>query len=584
MKKLFALLLASTLLLSGCSSNTATDSFAGGTFTGVGTGYSSEIELEVTLNADKEIKEVKVLSEAETATIGSKALTVYVEEVVNAGSLDIDTVSGATVTYDGFILGMNAALETAGLTAADLKIKDKDSTLVEDVILDTDVVIIGAGGAGLTAGTIASENGAKVIILEKAAFVGGNTTRATGGMNAAATVYQNAVEIDDSIELFVADTMAGGKDLNNPELVQIMAENSSDAIDWLTSIGAVFDNVTKFGGASVKRGHRPVDENGLKLPVGNIMVEKLEAAAINAGVNIMTETTVNSIIMTDGVATGVVATATDGHTVTVNAKAVIIAAGGFGANNDLVATYKPELKGYVTTNAPTITGDGIVMGEAVGANLVDIDQIQIHPTVRQEDGALITESLRGDGSILINAEGNRFIDEMSTRDIVSAAENTQTGSFSWLIVDQEMYDNSGVIQGYDAKGYWVKGETLEELAVNTNVDAANLQAALDGWHTSLETGTDEFGRNVEGIDLTLSTAPYYAVKVSPGVHHTMGGIEINVNAEVINTDGEVIPGLFAAGEVTGGIHGANRLGGNALADISVFGHIAGENAAALIAE
>jgi len=578
MKKLFALLLASMLLLSGCGS---TEGFQAGTFTGTGTGYSSEIEVEVTLTADKEIEEVKVLSEAETATIGSKALPTYVEEVMATGSLDIDTVSGATVSYNGFVAAMTAALESAGITAAELKTKDSSTTVVEDVTLDTDVVIIGAGGAGMTAGTVAAENGAKVIILEKAAFVGGNTTRATGGMNAAETVYQDEAGIEDSVELFVADTMAGGYNLNNPELVQVMAENSSDAIDWLASIGAVFDNVGKAGGASVSRSHRPVDENGLKLPVGNIMVEKLEAATVEVGVETMTETTVNSIIMTDGVATGVIATAADGHTVTVNAKAVIIASGGFGANNDLVATYSPELKGYVTTNAPSITGDGIVMGEAVGANLIDIDQIQIHPTVRQEDGALITESLRGDGSILINAEGNRFVDEMQTRDVVSAEENNQTGSFSWLIVDQEMYDESGVIQGYDAKGYWVKGETLEELATNIDVDATNLQAALDGWHTALETGTDEFGRDVEGIELTLSTAPYYAVKVSPGVHHTMGGLEINVNAEVINTDGEVIPGLFAAGEVTGGIHGANRLGGNALADISVFGHIAGENAAAL---
>jgi fumarate reductase flavoprotein subunit len=209
-----------------------------------------------------------------------------------------------------------------------------------------------------------------------------------------------------------------------------------------------------------------------------------------------------------------------------------------------------------------------------------MEQIQLHPTVYQKTAALITEGLRGDGAILVNKEGLRFFDEVSTRDKVSAAEFAQTDGVAYLIVDQAMVDKSAVIAGYINKGMTTTGATYEELATATGItDPAAFAATMAKWNACVEAGKDEeFGRT--SFANKLDTAPYYAIEVGPGVHHTMGGLEINANAEVISTEGAVIAGLYAAGEITGGIHGGNRLGGNAVADIVVFGRIAGTSAQA----
>ena len=473
----------------------------------------------------------------------------------------------------------------------------------------------------LTDGAITgcTAEGKSVVIVESQPMVGGNSVRATGGMNAGKTVYQDENEFGesagvektlktaaekyadnetitalaktvseqwaayqanptgyfDSVELMELDTMIGGKGINDPELVETLCANSADAIDWLDEHGITLHNVSSFGGASVKRIHRPVNAEGKTVSVGSYMIPLLEENCKKAGVQILLNTTANEILTdANGAAAGIKATGSTGETVTVNAKAVVLTTGGFGANLDMVVEYKPELKGFMTTNAAGAQGQGIEMATAIGAGTVDMDQIQIHPTVEANTAALITEGLRGDGAVLINAEGKRFIDEVGTRDVVSAAEIAQTGSYSWLVVDQAMVDASSVIQGYIKKGYTVTGETYEELGKAMGVDAAAFAETMDKWNGYVEAKNDpDFGRT--SFANPLNTAPYYAVKVTAGVHHTMGGLKINANTEVLNEKGEVIPGLFAAGEVTGGVHGANRLGGNAVADFTVFGRIAG---------
>ena len=296
----------------------------------------------------------------------------------------------------------------------------------------------------------------------------------------------------------------------------------------------------------------------------------------DAGVEIIFDTPVDEIIMQDGKAVGVKASSTG---LTVNAKSVVLATGGFGANLKMVAELKPSLDGFVTTNAPGCTGDGIKMAEAVGAATVDMDQIQIHPTVEQKTSALITEGLRGDGAVLVNQEGLRFCDEVGTRDAVSAAELAQTGGYAYLIVDQKMVDASATIQGYIKKGFTVQGDTYEALAKEMGAPEATLAKTMETWNKCVADSKDaEFGRT--SFANALDTAPYYAIKIAPGIHHTMGGVKINTETEVLDAKGAAIGNLYAAGEVTGGVHGANRLGGNAVADIVVFGRIAGANAAA----
>ena len=539
--------------------------------------------------------------------------------IAESGSIAVDGVSGATITSTAIKEAAAAALTAAGLNPDDYKTAVEKDAAAEDSTVDADVVVVGAGGAGMTAAITAAAEGKTVVILESQSMVGGNSVRATGGMNAGKTVYQDENEFGesagvektlktaaekyadnetitalaktvseqwaayqanptgyfDSVELMELDTMIGGKGINDPELVETLCANSADAIDWLDEHGITLHNVSSFGGASVKRIHRPVNAEGKTVSVGSYMIPLLQENCEKAGVKMMLDTTATEILTdANGAAVGVKATGASGETVTVNAKAVILASGGFGANLDMVVKYKPELKGFMTTNAPGIQGQGIEMAQAIGAATVDMDQIQIHPTVEANTAALITEGLRGDGAILINEEGQRFIDEVGTRDVVSAAEIAQTGSYSWLVVDQAMADASSVIQGYIKKGYTVTGSTYEELGKAMGVDAAAFAETMEKWNGYVEAKNDpDFGRT--SFANPLNTAPYYAVKVTAGVHHTMGGLKINANTEVLNEKGEVIPGLFAAGEVTGGVHGANRLGGNAVADFTVFGRIAG---------
>ena len=620
MKKLTALLASATMALSlvGCST--------GKTYTGEAFGHDKENPVKVTLTIkDKTITKVEVDASHETNGIGSKAAETMPGAIVAANSLDVDGVSGATQTSKAIIEAATAALKQAGLEPSDLVSKNTSTTKAKDIEETVDVVVVGAGGAGMTAAITATDAGKKVIVVESQPIAGGNSVRSTGGMNAAKTPYQDKNEFKeaagvektlataaekfadnatitalaatvksqwdayqanpqgyfDSVELMELDTLIGGKGKNNPELVKTLAENSAAAIEWLASIGAEVKNVGAFGGASVKRIHRPVNADGKVTAVGAYIVPILEKNLQDRNVQFLFDTTANEIIMKDGKAVGIKATGKDGHKVTINAKSVVIATGGFGANAEMVEKYKPELKGFATTNAEGAQGQGIEMATAVGAATVDMDQIQIHPTVHiEEDGNahLITEGLRGDGAILVNAEGKRFYDEVSTRDKVSAAIIAQPDKSAWLVVDQSMVDKSAVIAGYIKSGYTVTGATYEELAKAMGVDEATFVSTMNTWNQAVEAKTDaEFNRTSFANPLTA--APYYAIKITPAVHHTMGGIVINPKAEVLNEKGEVISGLFAAGEVTGGVHGANRLGGNAVADFVVFGRIAGQSAA-----
>ena len=616
-----AAIIAVSLFGYGCGAkpaSTSSDAGVSGDFTGTAKGFGGDVSVTLTLT-DGAITGCTAEGKDETEGVGSQAIAKMPGAIAESGSIAVDGVSGATVTSTAIKEAAAAALTAAGLNPDDYKTAVENNATAEDSTVDADVVVVGAGGAGMTAAITAAGEGKSVVILESQSMVGGNSVRATGGMNAGKTVYQDENEFGesagvektlktaaekyadnetitalaktvseqwaayqadpkgyfDSVELMELDTMIGGKGLNNPELVETLCSNSADAIDWLDEHGITLHSVSSFGGASVKRIHRPVDGDGKTVSVGSYMIPLLQENCDKAGVQTLLNTTATEILTdANGAAVGVKATGASGETVTVNAKAVVLATGGFGANLDMVVEYKPELKGFMTTNAAGAQGQGIEMATAIGADTVDMDQIQIHPTVEANTAALITEGLRGDGAVLINAEGKRFIDEVGTRDVVSAAEIAQTGSYSWLVVDQAMVDASSVIQGYIKKGYTVTGETYEELGKAMGVDETAFAETMNTWNGYVEAKNDpDFGRT--SFANPLNTAPYYAIKVTAGVHHTMGGLKINTNTEVLKADGSVIPGLFAAGEVTGGVHGANRLGGNAVADFTVFGRIAG---------
>ncbi len=622
-RRLFALLIAAAMLLATLPAALAE------TGTGTAKGFGGDVTVTVTVE-DGVITAVEAVGDSETDGIGKNIIAEWPQVMVDNNGI-VDTYTGATfagITRAGFIEAARAALADAGVNPDDY-VREFVEEAGEDLALEADVVIVGAGGAGMTAAINAADAGMSVLVLESQPAVGGNSVKSTGGMNAAKTVYQDENEFGesagvektlataaekwadnetitalaatvkeqwdayqadpqgyfDSTELFALDTMIGGKGINDPALVDTLVNNSAEAIDWLRGEGINLTDVASFGGASVKRIHRPLNEEGKVVSVGAYTVPLLEeACARRDNITIMTDTTVDAIVSDEsGAAVGVKATGKTGNTVTVDAKAVVLCTGGFGANLDMVVQYKPELAGFMTTNASGIQGQGILMAQALGADTVDMDQIQIHPTVQYDTASLITEGLRGDGAILVNANGERFIDEVGTRDVVSAAEIAQPDSFSWLIVDQKMVDASSVIQGYIKRELMLSGDTYEALAEALGIPADAFAKTMETWNGYVAEKSDpDFGRT--SFAEPLDTAPFYAVKVTAGIHHTMGGLKIDPETHVINTDGAAIPGLFAAGEVTGGVHGGNRLGGNAVADFVVFGRIAGTQAAAYASE
>ena len=443
--------------------------------------------------------------------------------------------------------------------------------------LKTDVVVIGSGGAGLSSAVTTHDLGNQVIVLEKMGIIGGNTNRAEGGINAAETQQQKEAGIPDTVDQFFSDTMKGGHDINDARLVRVVTTKAKDSVAWLTSLGADLKTVGRAGGAKFNRAHRPSDGSA----VGPEIMKTLWKAVKDRNIEVRRNSQAVEILKNKkGAVVGVKVKGKDGKVYTIESKAVVLATGGFGANNAMVTKYKPSLKGYATTNHAGATGDGITLALKAGASLVDMDQIQAHPTATP-DGVLISESVRGDGAILVNSQGKRFTNELLTRDVVSNNELKQPGRFAWIVWDEPVTKTAKLIQEYIHMGLAVTGNTYEELAQKMNVPADALVATMKRYSELQAKGKDEdFGR--ADMPQALKTAPFYAVKVQPAVHHTMGGVHIDTKAEVIDTKGQPIPGLFAAGEVTGGVHGGNRLGGNAQADIVTFGRISGQSADAYI--
>ena len=438
----------------------------------------------------------------------------------------------------------------------------------------TDIVIIGSGGAGLSSAITATEKGAKVIVLEKMAYFGGNSNRSEGEMNAAGTKQQKAHGItDDTPERFAADTIRGGHGLNDPALVKALTENAASAEEWLLDLGAHFcHRMGRGGGQTRARGHGPCDGSPVGIEIMRVLGERADKDHIDMRLN----NRVTKILMKNGKVSGVQVKTPKGME-TINAKAVILATGGFGANHKMVEKYRPELRGFSTTNHPGATGDGIILAQQVGAGLTDIEQIQIHPTVIKKNGALISESMRARGGFLLNKNGKRFTNELLTRDVVSANELKQPGGIAYLVIDNSIYSKNKMAQNYTAEKLMTKCDTIADVAKLIGVDEKVVQASFDQYHKAFDNKKDDlFGR--PEMLIRMDQAPYFVAEVTPGIHHTMGGVKIDPQAEVLTPEKKPIPGLFAAGEVTGGVHGGNRIGGNAVADIITFGCISANSA------
>ncbi|WP_047998724.1 flavocytochrome c [Lactiplantibacillus herbarum] len=441
-----------------------------------------------------------------------------------------------------------------------------------------DVVIIGAGGAGMSAALAAKEKGLNPVILEKMPVAGGNTLKASSGMNASETTVQKKAGIKDSNEKFYQETLAGGHGTNDKQMLRFFVNNSASAIDWLDGMGIKLNNLTITGGMSVKRTHRPADGSA----VGGYLVSGLLRNVKKNNIPIYVNADVTKINEQAGKVDGVNVTFDQDQKKTISSKAVIVTTGGFGASKAMIKKYRPDLVKYVTTNQAGSTGDGIQMITALGGYTVDMDKIQIHPTVYQKPPYLIGEAVRGEGGILVNTEGQRFTNEMGTRDVVSAAINKQSGKYAYVLFDGGVKKRVTAINQYEKKGMVVSSDTVTGLAKKLGVSSDNLATTLKTWNQDVKNKHDAAYKRTTGMDHQLNTPKYYAIKIAPGIHYTMGGVKINPQTEVLKKSGQTIPGLYAAGEVTGGLHGDNRIGGNSVAEVVIFGRQAGTQVAKYI--
>lgn len=571
---------SSTSAEESTSSESSSGEAGSETGTGTATGMNGDITVTVSFNGE-EIADIQT-EHQETEGLGDQAIATITEDVIDNQSTQVEAMAGATYSSKGFLEALNLAIENAGKDPATYDVAiEEEETSGETTERDVDVVVVGAGGAGFGAAVSAHNEGAEVLLLEKMPTVGGNTLLSGGEFAAPGNSIQEEESIEDSPELFAQDLEVAGGD---PELIKVLSENALSGAEWLRDeIGVEFlDSLMFFGGHSVARSVIPQGHSGVEI------IESYQETADELGIEVFTEHDVQEILMNDdGSVAGVRAETPDGELI-VNAKAVVIASGGFGANDEMLYEYDKEIDDSIlSTNSPGSQGDGVLMAEAVGADTVDMDQIQLYPICDPDTGKLlyVGDTRLVAGALLVNQEGERFVEELDTRRAISLAIKNQTGGVGYLIWDEKSSEETGTIYShageaeslYD-RGLLVKADTIDELAEHFDIDADQLKETVETFNENSAKGVDpEF--NLRMLGWTISEPPYYMLKAVPAVHHTMGGIKIDPQAQVVNTDGEVIPGLYAAGEVTGGIHGENRLGSAAMADITVFGRISGTNAA-----
>lgn len=609
--------------------------FEPGTYHVTTEGHNGKLPMDVTVSEDR-IEKIEIDSSGESSGIADVVFTRIPAEIIEGQTLNVDAVSGASVTSNGVLDGVARAVKQAGANPDVLRKRSKAPSALdkEDKTYQADVVIVGGGGAGLAAAAAVLQAGKKPIVVEKFPAIGGNTVRAGGPMNAPDPAWQGTfsahpgeahtlqeliatdestidpeyledfralkVEVEqylqnpsylfDSTLLYRIQTYIGGKrkDLQGNEihgqydLVSVLTERALESVRWLEDIGVEFvrSEVTMPVGALWRRGHKPVQ------PMGYAFISVLQKYVLEHGGKILTDSPVQELLVKDGAVKGVRAEGRNGQTIIVNGDAVVLASGGFGANTKMLQkynTYWTEIADDIaTSNTPAVTGDGILLGQSVGADLVGMGFSQMMPVSDPVTGALFSGlQVPPANFIMVNTEGKRFVDEYGSRDKLSQAAIDNGGLF-YLIADERIketaYNTSQEkIDAQVKAGTLYRADTIEELAVQIGVDPQVLVETIKNYNSYVDAGFDpEFNKG--SFDLKCEVAPFYATPRKPAVHHTMGGLKIDTSTHVLNENGQIIPGLYAAGEVAGGLHAGNRLGGNSLTDIFTFGRIAGQTA------
>lgn len=567
MKKLM-IILSCLLTLSGCSKRSVEVKVDG---------HNGPISVKVSVD-HSHIESIEYYNHQETLEVVQQAAETMIDAIIANQSLAVDVASGATVTCQAILKGCENALIQLGFHRNQLyQNNDNEYDEIRPSEKQYDVIIVGAGGAGLSAAVMAAREGASVAVLEKMSEPGGNTVRATAMYNCVDDKLQHPLGIYDSEEDFYNETYNGGYQKAKPELVRILTSQADEGKLFLEELGLQFDTVIdNCLGGKIARGHYSLAHNGTDY------VQVLWQACNDLGVDFYLNTKANELIMAQDSVIGVEAYR-KGETIEFYANnGVVLASGGFGQNVEMRMYYNRNLTGeLLCSNAPGATGDGIIMASKIGASLINMEYIELYPMGDSYDGGL-RNSIPNviNKGILVNQQGQRFVREDGARDVLSQAILDQKGSYAYSIVDDDFEifaDDRSYLEGLVLMGYVEKANSIDELAQLIDIDADILINTIDQYNQSVALQSDCLGR--ETLINAIDKPPFYANMKKPTIHHTLGGIEINEMAQVLNQDKQPINGLFAAGEVTGGIHGANRLGGNSFPDMIVFGRIAGKNAA-----
>lgn len=628
---------ALTVGLAGCGPKATEAAGAGatyeaGTYTASAMGRNGAVEVKVTLS-ESAIVGVEVGENYETIGVGQRALDAVPSAIVEAQSTAVDAVSGATLTSQAIATAVEDCVKQAGGDPKQLRVPPEAGG-GETVEKTVDVVVVGGGGTGCRAAIAAAEAGATVVIVEKADYFGGNTCVSGGIYNAADPEAQQALEMTDSLRSVVEDalneeaadaehgrlqaavkddydaylaaggiglfdspnwhalqTYNGGDRIGNVDLILALTTNALGSLHDIKELGIEYkDEVKQGGGALWQRTHYTAKPLGS----GYITVYERLIAQYGDAIEVIWNTAAQELVKDGARVAGVKARDGKGTSYLLHAtKGVVVATGGFASNVEMRQKYCesekwPDLGSSLhTTNMSRDDGSGTLMAEAAGANLVNMDQIQLlHSCCARNGDADWGLKYSVNTSIFVNKDGERFVKEDGRRDELCLAIFEQPEKFMYIVQSGAAYPNADELVMNDgvpiaesiATGDVFVGETVEDLANQLSMPASTLQGTIDAYNAAVDSGEDPFGRAL--LSTKLEKAPWYAMKRAPAAHFTMGGIQIDTGCHALDAQGRAIEGLYAAGECAGGIHGGNRLGGNAVASTVIFGQIAGANAAA----
>ena len=600
-----------------------------GTFEGKAYGNNDWLTVEVNIK-DNKITDIKTPGQRETKYLGDTAIREIGKDVLQYQTLNVDNIAGATVTSTALKTAIAQAIEKAGgdIAAFQKPVPEKIKKVAGITKGSADLIIVGAGGAGLSAAVTAKDLGVKnVLVLEKMPVIGGNTLRCASAFNAADPDRQKALPMTETLkeavvkainekpvseehaklmadvkakyeaylksgsktlfdcpEWHALQTYNGGDKVGQIPLIRQYSNNVLDTLHWMQSKGSpVMDRVSQGAGALWQRTHQ------LDAPAGLGLIDPLYQAAVKQGVNFKLGMRVQDLILNDkGRVIGVTATDKVGNKYEFTSKdGVILATGGYSQNKEMRQKSAPHLTSeMVSTNQPGATGDGIIIATRHGADTTGMNYVQVYPLATPGTGALQGRARKMSGLddvIDVNKNGERFVKEDARRDEFVAAIKKQPGGVVYDINDSSIVKPLNSfnedVETLVSIGRIYKADSLADLAKQLGMPADKLEATVAEFNKMVEAKKDlKFGRKL--FDRPIVKPPFYATPRAPSIHHTMGGLQISTNAQVLDKNGKPIPGLYAAGEVTGGIHGSNRLGGNATADVLTFGRIAAKSAVA----